>query len=271
MMTAEANLWVLINETTGPTSGGTKLTNDDLQVIADVITEQMNADYSPLCGGQPTLVRVGSGINDVNLAAGEKPYYFQDSLPDAPGASAYHVPGAAYCAVSTCEDVFGPRGVSVDTSHEILEDAGNPGCNASVDDGQGQEHELEECDAVEVQTYQKKHEKTGTAVSVSNFLLPAWRIPGNRGPFTYMAKANLPGYVEPAGPFQTAPGNGGNYQLIFPSDTSQIHDVFAKKTGVNPAQFLAGKPRKPAKFFHFTSRASRILANKKRKHAPEVT
>lgn len=260
-----ANKWVFINQTTQATRSGAKLTDDNLKVIAEVVAVQLNSDYATECGVQDATIRVSDGSD---LAADEKPYYFVDVLPDAPGASAYHVPGAAYCAVTTCEDIFGPGGVSVDASHECLEDAGNPGCNMAVDDGKGQEHERERCDAVEVQTYPINH-PSGQAVHVSNFLLDSWQVPGSRGPFSYMSKHGIAGYVEPPGPFQTAAGNGGNYQLVFPSGTSSMQGVFGKlKAGgkVQPYSSLMGAmkgvPRKRNGTLHWTSRASRILANK---------
>ena len=82
-------------------------------------------------------------------------------LPDAPGASAYHdingkgVP-FALCAVTTCTDLYGPDGVSVDASHEILETAGDQGANQWADDLKGTLHAYEMCDAVEVRTYGEK-------------------------------------------------------------------------------------------------------------------
>jgi hypothetical protein len=258
-----ANKWVLLLDSPGATGSGTVPTLDVLAAIATVCEAQLNADYGPLCGEQDASVRASDGTD---IQVDEKRYIFMTSLPDAPGASAYHVPGAAYCAVSTCQDFYGPNGLSVDASHEMLEDAGNPGCNMAVDDGQGQEHERERCDAVEVQTYPITHPTVG-AIHVSNFLLDSWQVPGSRGPFTFMALRGLPGYVEPTGPFQTAPSptGGGNYQLVFPSGSSEMKQVFGKAEPepptliTNPAAALRGKPRKPAKYFHWSSRSAKVI------------
>jgi hypothetical protein len=252
--------WALINQSTKPTSSGTVLTDADLTIIAAICEAQLNSDYASECGEVEALVRVSNGSD---LAADEKAYYFVDVLPDAPGASAYHVPGAAYCAVTTCQDLFGPFGVGVDASHEMLEDAGNPGCNMSVDDGQGKEHEHERCDAIEVQTYPITH-PSGQAVHVSNFLLDSWQVPGAKAPFTFMTKHGLPGGVDPPGPFATAPSVGdGNYQLEFPSNTAQMTSVFGRTVPPTTATFVYGIPRKREKVLHWTSRASRIVAAKK--------
>jgi len=260
--------WALINQTTKPTISGVMLTGAMLEVIAAVIEAQLNADYASECGEVSALVRVSNGSD---LAAGEKAYYFTDTLPDAPGASAYHVPGAAYCAVTTCQDVYGPSGVSVDASHEVLEDAGNPGCNMSVDDGAGKEHERERCDAVEVQTYGITH-VSGQVVQVSNFLLDSWQTPGAPKPYTFMTKHGIVGGVDPPAPFATAAsGNNGNYQLEFASEASTMAPTFGKEevpTGTSMARAVKlavrGTPRKPEKVLHWTSRCSRILAQKHR-------
>jgi hypothetical protein len=273
-----ASKWVLLLDKPGPCQNGQVPDLAVLQVIAEVVEAQVNADYGPLCGEVDCAIRASDGSD---IQPDEKRYVFMASLPDAPGASAYHVPDAAYCAVSTCADFYGPNGLSVDCSHEVLEDAGNPGCNAAVDDGQGQEHELEECDAVETQTYGLTHPSAGV-VQVSNFLLPSWRIPGAPAPYSYMAKMGLPGAVDPPGPFQTAPGAGGNYQLVFPSGSSGMKQVFADQRAArslgsgfsspqqadpkdvptlitNAAAVIRGKPRKPAKTFHWSSRCAKVI------------
>ena len=89
------------------------------------------------------------------------------------------------CAVTTCESLYGPNGLSVDASHEILETAGDPGANLFANDNKGVLHAVEMCDAVEVQTYGKTC-KDGTVVQVSNCLLRAWFMPGASGPYDYM-------------------------------------------------------------------------------------
>jgi hypothetical protein len=94
--------------------------------------------------------------------------------------------------------------VSVDASHEILETAGDEGANQFANDNKGLLHAVEMCDAVEIQTYGKTC-KDGTVVQVSNWLLPAWFIPGAADPYDYMSFAKISGAVSPPGPLQTAP------------------------------------------------------------------
>ena len=172
--------WVLIDDTNGATTkNGSKLSGDVLKHIVEAVNDQVNGEFAKEWGASATL-RVGANVKDIN--PGEWAYAFVESLPDSPTASAYHdindngVPYAV-CAVTTCEDLYGPMGISVDASHEILETAGDEGANQFANDNEGLLHAFEMCDAVEVQTYGKTC-KDGTVVQVSNWLLRNWFIPG---------------------------------------------------------------------------------------------
>jgi hypothetical protein len=219
--------WVLIDQTNGATtSDGAKVSAAVLSHIAEAVSSQVNKEFAVEWGAQAS-VRVGANAKDIQ--PGEWAYGFVPTLPDAPGASAYHdingkgVP-FALCAVTTCGSLYGPDGVSVDASHEILETAGDEGANLFANDNKGFLHAMEMCDAVELQTYGKTCED-GTVVQVSNWLLRSWFIPGAPGPFEYMTKAKLPGAVAPSGPLTTALGHGGNYQIISKAGGSK--QVFA--------------------------------------------
>jgi hypothetical protein len=244
--------WVLIDSTNGATTrDGSKLSAAALAHIAEAVQNQVNHEFAAEWGAQATL-RVGANANDIK--PGEWAYGFVPSLPDAPGASAYHdITGKgvpfALCAVTTCGSLLGPDGVSVDVSHEILETAGDEGANQFANDNHGLLHALEMCDAVEVQTYGKTC-ADGTMVQVSNWLLRAWFIPGAPGPYEYMTSANLPGAVKPHGPLQTAPGHGGNYQIV--AKWGGDRQVFAA------AHHLVGTRRKGMQP-HWSSRAGRRL------------
>src|SRR5581483_8440415 len=102
---------------------------------------------------------------------------------------------------------------------------------------------------VEVQTYGKTC-KDGAVVQVSNWLLRAWFIPGAPGPYDYMTSAKLPGAVSPPGPLETAPGHGGNNQII--SKWGSDKQVFAA------ARLIEGHRRK-GMVPHWSSRAGRRL------------
>jgi hypothetical protein len=239
--------WVLTNYSTRPTVSGGLVTQKALGVIAWAVQEQANVDFKPLCGGDVCIVRVASSPTDVK--PGEKVLAFVDTLPNVPGG-----PNAAsaYCAVPTCKNIFGPTGVSVDVSQEVLGDAGNSGCDSLLDDGRGWLHSWERCAAIETQAYVKSH-PSGQVAYVSNFLLDSWVDRSSRGPFTFMAAKGLKGFVEPPGPFRTAASaNGGNYQVVFSS-------LRKPELIESPMSVIQGFPRKRNGALHWTSRASRII------------
>ncbi len=244
--------WVLIDGSGGATTqDGSKLATAVLANIAEAVTSQVNGEFAAEWGARAT-VRVGANPKDIQ--PGEWAYVFLPSLPDAPGASAYHdingkgVP-FSLCAIQTCRDLYGPNGVSVDASHEILETAGDEGANLFANDNHGLLHAVEMCDAVEVQTYAKNC-KNGTVVQVSNWLLRSWFIPGAAGPYDYMSLAKLPGAVAPPDSLKTAPGHGGNYQIISKAGTAK--QAFAAEHHIDGTR-RKGKP-------HWSSRAGRRLA-----------
>ena len=252
--------WVLIDGTNGAiTANGSKLSTAVLSHIAEAVTSQLSQEFAAEWGAQ-TAIRVGANTKDIK--PGEWAYVFLKELPDAPGASAYHdingkgVP-FSLCAVSTCQDLYGPNGVSVDTSHEILETAGDEGANLFANDTKGLLHAMEMCDAVEVQTYGKTC-KDGTVVQVSNWLLRAWFIPGAAGPYDYMSAAKLVGAVAPPGPLKTAPGHGGNYQIV--SKAAGSKQVFGKEA--ESPHHIQGTRRK-GPIPHWSSRTARRLAQMK--------
>ena len=252
---SSAVAWVLIDESNGAKCGdGSSLSPAALAHFVESVSAQLNGEFAREHGGAGTL-RVGSGPTDIQ--PGERVYSFQPTLPSAPGASAYHdingqgVP-VAFCAVTTCGSLYGPTGVSVDASHEILETAGDEGCNQLADDGKGTLHAREMCDAVEVQTYGYTC-ADGTIVQLSNFVLRAWFDPNAAGPYDYMSGAGIAGAVTPPGPMQTAPSPGGqgNYQITCPSSTSEETETFGVR--------MLGMPRKLSKATHWSSRAMKRL------------
>lgn len=256
--------WVFINLSKGTTANGSPVTDAELAIIASACQIQMNRDYASECGAVPTTCRVGKDITDIQ--PDEQVYSFVDTFADIPDASAYHdvtgkgVP-ASHCAISTCEDVFGLDGCSMDASHEILEAERNPGCNKAVDDNNGTMHEDEACDPCETQGYVIKIGDQD--VYVSNFTLPSWGIPNHPGPYTFMVKHKhkYPGGEDPPGPFQTVPtkSGNGNYQIEFPSSASAANQVFGKGRSLTPV--IKGNPKKLQKVTHPQSRTQRIMRN----------
>ena len=237
--------WVLFDRTNGAkTRDGSTLGAASLGRMAQAVQAQINEEFAAEWGAEATI-RVGAKASDVK--AGEWAYIFVPTLPDAPGASAYHditskgVP-YAFCAVTTCGSLLGNDGVSVDVSHEILETFGDEGANLYAYDNTGELHALEMCDAVELQTYAKPA-TDGTPVQVSNWLLRSWFMPGAKGPYEYMSSARKPGAVAPSGPLKTAPGHGGNYQIVG-KWTGAVNDVFARHAAAAAEQHIVGTRRR---------------------------
>jgi hypothetical protein len=248
--------WAFIDSTNGaPCANGEVMTPEALATIAAACTLQLNRDY-----GSNSSARAATADT---IQPGERVFTWLNGL-SVQGALAFHSvdgQGVEYGEedITGCSSLFGMgASASAAASHEMLETENDPGCNRGLDDGQGTTHADEECDAIEVQTYAVQ--VNGIDVGVSNFLLDSWGIPGAPPPYTFMTANNIPGGVDPPGPMQTAPGNGGNYQSVWPSPTS-----FGQVTAEHVAAFtrgghalrIVGTPRKPAKVKHWNSRAAK--------------
>jgi len=252
--------WVLFDRTKGATTqDGKRLTAEAMRQMAEAVQAQINEEFAAEWGAQAEI-RIGTGASDVKR--GEWAFIFVPTLPDAPGASAYHditdkgVP-YAFCAVETCGSLLGRDGISVDLSHEILETFGDESANLYAYDNAGVLHAMEMCDAVEMQTYAKQA-KDGTPVQVSNWLLRSWFMMGTSGPYEYMSLARLPGAVQPAGPLKTARGHGGNYQIVGRWNGA-THDVHARDAAGAAEQHLEGVRHK-GMVPHWSSRTALRLS-----------
>jgi hypothetical protein len=221
--------FALVDGTGGATTTlGMAVTTAVLEDIANACTVQLNRDVSAEWGGNYE-VRAAVGAGDIQ--PGEIVFALLPSLPDAPGAIAYHdVNGVGvpviYDAITLSDSLTGSgNSLSVAVSHELCETAGDESVNAWRDDGAGSEWAQELCDAVEAQSY-----LIGD-VAVSNFLLKAFFTPNHVGPYDYMSSAGLPGAVGPTGPFATP--SGGNYQIVRSSGAGE-HQVQARHTDFSP-------------------------------------
>jgi hypothetical protein len=199
--------FVLLNEaSTSPLAS--QVTPEWLVTAAQAVNVQLNRDFSPEWGGS-YLVRVGSSSGDI--LAGEIIFAVVDSLPDAPGAIAYHdvngqaVP-VAFLALSTCNSL---DDVSTAISHECCETGGDSECNLWADSAQGQEAAREACDAVESGSYDIG------GVRLSDFVLQSFFAPNGQAPYSYVQST---GGTGPSGPFMTA---AGGYQIVRNSGTGE--------------------------------------------------
>lgn len=241
--------FALIDETKGATTGnGAALDTSTLSSIASACTLWLNRDVAAEWGGSH-WVRVSDGSD---LQPGEYPFAILPALPGAPGAIAYHdVDGnglpVLFDGISLSDTLSGPgNSLSVAIAHELAETVQDEGCNlvAVGLDGRGYAHEL--CDPVEVQSYEVLlGDGTHSGIWVSNLVLPPYFVPNRTGAFDLMTSRGIPGAVAPPAPLVIAPGNGGNYQIVF----TQI--------GGQTQVTALGKPSRREKRAHWSSRSHR--------------
>jgi hypothetical protein len=238
---------VIINEGTAASPLTASVTAAWLARCAQACATQLLRDAAPIWGRAVTAVRAGSGPTDIQ--AGEIVFALLDSLPDAPGAIAYHdVNGAevpvAFLGLQTCKTL---DDISSAVSHELLETLGDEGCNRWVDDGKGAEWALELCDAVESNSYPIDIGDGQPPIMVSDFLLPAFFCAGTAAPYNFMAIPGNPvvptsAVAAPAGPFATA---AGGYQIT-------------RQSGGGETQVTGSvRAARAAKMAHWSSRPSR--------------
>jgi hypothetical protein len=236
----ESLSFVLVNEstTTDPALGG-PLDDATMSTIAAAVEMQLNRDIAPEWGGD-YHVRVDLAAN---VQPTEVAVIIRDSLPEAPGAAGYHdlENGAAVVYIGRDGSnslTLGTNALSVTISHECGEVAGDRGANVWADDDAGHEYAQELCDGVESMTYMIG------GVTVSDWLMRAFFTPGAPGPYSYLQATGHTG--GPAGPFQTAAANGGDYQIERNVDENGATQVTAK-----------GSPKNPKRVAHPSSRAYR--------------
>jgi hypothetical protein len=240
--------FVLIDESgAAATTSGQTMDPATLAQIAAACERQLNVDVGAHWGG---AYRVRAGTDGSDVQPGECVFALLATLPDAPGAIAYHdVNGVGvpvlYDAVTLSDTLTGAgNSVSVAISHELCETAGDEAINAWRDAG-GTEYAQELCDAVEAQSY---FGPGFPSVAVSNFVTQAFFTPNHAGPFDFMSSVGT-NPAAPVGPFMTAPGG---YQIVRGSGTNE-GTVSARIAMHGP-----GGMRRP--FRHDSRRAKRGIA-----------
>lgn len=125
---------------------------------------------------------------------------------DQPGALGWHSEdgGVAYGRVfagpvldNGGDALTKPLSVASVLSHEVLETFIDPTCNLLADRGDGVAIALEVADPVESDSYTIG--VSGTAVTVSNFVTPAWFDQQSQGPYDHLALCHQPFEVRPGG------------------------------------------------------------------------
>jgi hypothetical protein len=141
----------------------------------------------------------------------------RDTIPEAPGDLAYHqivdgVPDIEIGVDLYSSLVGGEGAVSVGISHEVLETLADPGANewASKKDSLGMMGAKEVCDPVENTWYYSSDN-----VALSNFVFPAYFMPGATGPFDRLGMLQAVTNAEIA-------KYGYEMQAAAPGSTSQV-------------------------------------------------
>ena len=147
---------------------------------------QIDGEFAQAWGDQTVSFRVASGPTD--RATNEIALNFRDTIPEAPGALAYHEVVNGVPDIELGVDLFtslvdGQESLSCGGSHELLELLRDAGANGWKErqDGSGVMDAEEACDFVQNTSYQAPN-----GVTVSNFVTPPFFVPGSAGPWDYL-------------------------------------------------------------------------------------
>jgi hypothetical protein len=181
------------------TNHSTLVSAADVQTMARACATQMQLHAAPLWDRIPASV-IFYGSDSVVPPGAHIIGVFDDDTQ--PGALGWHTEDAgeaiygrvfAHPVLQNGGDALTKQlSVASVLSHEVLEMFGDPDVNLWADDGRGILHALELCDAVEADSYPITVDTT--AVTVSNFLTPAWFDSRARAgdQFDYMRRVSRP-------------------------------------------------------------------------------
>jgi len=182
---------VLVDHTTGPN----RPPSGALELIATAVTRQVADDFAPRWGLEPVPVRLDGD--------GERLHLFDHAKNDDYGFHQVLASGEAFAHVAVAPSLVhshwldGPDAVSASVSHEVLEMIADPGANTYAYDAFNLLWMREVCDAVQEHTYPLAVD--GTAVSVSDFVLPSFFNHWAPRPYDFMNKLSAPFTIEPNG------------------------------------------------------------------------
>lgn len=222
----------LIDLTTGDTPAALRPAPAFNDLIAAWL-EQSEGEFAAAYGSNDVQFRVASGPAD--RATDELAMNFRDSIPEAPGALAYHQVVGGVPDIEIGVDLFdsiadkGTDAVSIGGGHELLETFGNPGANGWKDKGTGVMGAEETVDVVQNSNY-----VSSKGIPLPNFLLPAYFVPGATLPYDYLGLLAS----------QSDLSQGYEIQASAPSDVQYVqgeaHHEWAKRVG---AHLVSGRFR----------------------------
>jgi hypothetical protein len=177
--------YVLFDHTTSATPD-TMRPAAQFQAMIDAWDEQLSGPVASAYGAQSVAFRIASGPDDRQPT--EIGIHFRDTIPEAPGALAYHQVVGGVPDIEIGVDLFSSltgdgEAVSSGGSHELIEDYVDRGANGwkEKQDGSGAMGADEAADPVQNTGY-----AASNGVFVSNFVLPSYFIPGAPGPWDYL-------------------------------------------------------------------------------------
>lgn len=183
----------------------------------DAWNEYLNGAISDHYGGT-YQVRIGANAQD--RKSNEQGINIRDSLPDAPGALAFHyavngIPDIEIGLEDVDLSLDGPDSLSAVGAHELAETVGDAGANewCELQDGSATMRARELCDRVQNTSF-----KTSKGASVSNFLLPNAFIPGSKGPWDYVSLSTGKSIMADQNDYS----NGYDIEAGAPTDENQL-------------------------------------------------
>ena len=177
----------------------TVLTDAQVEPVVAALQKQVVNDFCPAWRLQPPLLKFMP--KGQAAPAGAWQLVLLDNSDQA-GALGYHDVTAEDLPLGKAfvgDDIKDGVSWSVTLSHELLEMLGDPFINLVVPvqttAKKGRIYAYEACDATEDDSFGYMID----AVLVSDFVLPAWFIPGASGPYDYQNKLTAPLHLLPGG------------------------------------------------------------------------
>ena len=169
----------------------------DVQAAVNALQIQMSRDFAPLYGLDAQMNFHPSKVCPVD--AWELVVLDDSDQADALGYHELTATGLPLGKAFAVSDIQAGLSWQVTASHELLEMRADPFCNlvAEADnaDGSISMYAYEVCDAVEADSLGY----TIDGVQVSDFVLPAWFVPGELGPFSFKRNVQASFALAPGG------------------------------------------------------------------------
>lgn len=217
---------------------------DDVLAYAAKACDQQVIECAAAWGVSPTPVawyrsEANLPARDVRIMA------IVDDI-DAPGALGYHDfdLGVVYGRVLA----QGIAGTSVTLSHECLEELLDPTCDRWMPMPDGRSVALEVCDPVEADTYDVDVEildSNPQKVTLSNYILPKWFEPAERGAFDRLGLLARP-FAMTEGGYMIVRDRAGNESNVFarPAPRLRMHSLGSR---IHVAEKLANSETRLAR------------------------